>query len=131
MAKEEEEMAKGQRYERGVRRRSYKALPPPFRIRGFLGNRSRDLRFSELSAIAWWAVTWAFTQTVASIADLSPQSVTARRIFADLSANRYGSVITTVQPLLRYFLYGFDFSKISYCGSGTASALHLSSSPHW
>jgi hypothetical protein len=47
MAEEEDEMVKRQRYERGVRRRSYKALPPPFRIRGFLGNRSRDLRFSE------------------------------------------------------------------------------------
>jgi len=50
MAEEEDEMAKGQRYERGVRRHSYKALPLPFRIRGFLGNRSRDLRFSEFSA---------------------------------------------------------------------------------
>ena len=28
----------------------------------------------------------------------------ARRIFADFSANHYGSVITTVQPLLRFFL---------------------------
>ena len=37
----------------------------------------------------------------ARIADLSPQFVTARRIFADLSANRYGSVIATVQQLLR------------------------------
>ena len=51
MVEEEDEMAKGQRYERGVRRRSYKALPPPFRILGFLGNRSRDLRFSEFPAI--------------------------------------------------------------------------------
>ena len=45
-----------------------------------------------------------FRATVARIADLSPQFVTARRIFADFSANRYGLVITTVQPLLRYFL---------------------------
>ena len=59
-AEEEDEMVKGQRYESGVRRRSYKALPPLFRIRGFLGNRSRDLRFSEFSATARWAVTWAF-----------------------------------------------------------------------
>ena len=50
MAKEEEEMTKGQRYERGVRQRGYIALPLPFRILGFLGNRSRDLRFSEFSA---------------------------------------------------------------------------------
>ena len=44
--------------------------------------------------------------TPARIADLSPQFVTASRIFADFSANRYDSVITTVQPLLRYFLRG-------------------------
>ena len=37
-------MTKWQRWERGVRRRSFKALPPPFRIRGFLGNHSHDLR---------------------------------------------------------------------------------------
>ena len=39
--------------------------------------------------------------TLVRIADLSPQFVIAHRIFADLSANRYGSVIATVQPLLR------------------------------
>ena len=55
-------MAKWQRWERGVRRRSYKAFPPPFCIRGFLGNHSHDLRLSEFSAIAWWAVTWALAQ---------------------------------------------------------------------
>ena len=42
-----------------------------------------------------------FRATSARIADLCPQFVTARRIFADLSVNRYGSVIATVQPLLR------------------------------
>ena len=46
-AKDEDRMAKWRRYERGKRRRSYKALSPPFRIRGFLGNRSCDLRPSE------------------------------------------------------------------------------------
>ena len=39
----------------------------------------------------------------AHIADLSLQFVMAHQIFADISANRYGSVITTVQPLQRYF----------------------------
>ena len=34
--------------------------------------------------------------TSARIADLSPQFVTARRIFADFSINCYGSVITIV-----------------------------------
>ena len=59
---EEDEMAKWQRWERGVRWHSYKALPPPFRIRGLLGNHSHDLCFSEFSATARWAVTWAFAQ---------------------------------------------------------------------
>ena len=49
----------------------------------------------------------------ARIADLSPQFVTARRIFADISANRYDSVITTVQPLLRCFLRDSIFSKLT------------------
>ena len=43
-------MAKWQRWERVVRRRSYKALPQPFRIQGFLGNRSRDFCHPEFSA---------------------------------------------------------------------------------
>ena len=55
-------MAKWQRWECGVRWRSYKALPLSFRIRGFLGNRSHDWRLSEFSATARWAVTWAVAQ---------------------------------------------------------------------
>jgi hypothetical protein len=47
-----------------------------------------------------------FRATAAHIADLSPQFVTARQIFANFSVNHYGSVITTIQPLLWYFLYG-------------------------
>ena len=35
---------------------------PTLRIRGFLGNRSHDLRLSEFFATARWAVTWAFAQ---------------------------------------------------------------------
>ena len=50
--------------------------------------------------------------TVACITDLSLQFVAARRIFADISDNRYGSVITTVQPLLRCFLCDSIFSKL-------------------
>ena len=45
-----------------------------------------------------------FHATTARITDLSPQFVMAHQIFTDFSANRYGSVITTVQPLLWYFL---------------------------
>jgi hypothetical protein len=50
---------------------------------------------------------------LACIADLSPQFIMARRIFANISANRYGSVITTVQPLLRCFLRDSVFSKLT------------------
>ena len=46
-----------------------------------------------------------FRVSVARIAHLSPQFVTAHRIFADLFTNHYGLVITTVQLLLWYFLY--------------------------
>ena len=51
-AKDEGKMAKWQRWERRMRRRGYKALSPPFRIQGFLGNRSRDLRSSKFSNVA-------------------------------------------------------------------------------
>ena len=51
--------------------------------------------------------------TSARIADLSPQFVMARRIFTNISANRYGSVITTVQPLLWFFLRDSVFSKLT------------------
>ena len=112
MAEEEDEMAKGQRYERGVRRCSYKALPPPFRIRGFLGNCSRDLRFSEFSATEGGLLTRP-SRSPAHIADLSPQFATAHRILADIFANRYGSVIITVQPSVRCFLRDSVFSKLT------------------
>ena len=38
--KEEDEVAEWQRWERGVRRRSYKDTQPTFRIQGFLENRT-------------------------------------------------------------------------------------------
>ena len=62
MAKDEDEMVKWQRWERGGQRRRYKASFSPFWIRGFLGNRSRDLRVSGFSDAAKWAVMWAFAQ---------------------------------------------------------------------
>ena len=71
-------MAKGQRCECGVRRHSYKALPPPFRIRGFLGNRFRDLRFSEFPQLKVGRYL-GLHAALARIADLCPQFVTARR----------------------------------------------------
>ena len=44
---------KWKRWERGMRRHIYKALSPPFRIQGFLGNCSRDLRRSEFFDMAY------------------------------------------------------------------------------
>ena len=49
----------------------------------------------------------------ACIVDLSPQFVAARPMLADISANRYGSVIAIVQPLLRFFLHDSVFSKLT------------------
>ena len=54
-------MTKWQRWEDGVRRRSYKALPHLLHSRVF-GKPLRDLRLSEFSEMAWWAVIWAFAQ---------------------------------------------------------------------
>jgi len=99
MDEEEDEMAKGRRYERGVRRRSYKALPHLFAFEGFwetvpvicASPNSPQLKVGRYLGLR---------VALVHITDLSLQFVTARRIFTDISANRYGSVITTVQPLL-------------------------------
>ena len=40
---------KWKRWERGMRRHCYIGLSPPFRIQGFFGNRSRDLRRCDFS----------------------------------------------------------------------------------
>ena len=96
----------------GVRRRSYKALPHPFTFEGFWGTVpaiSATLNSPQLKVGRYLGLH----ATLARIADLSPQFVTACQIFADLSANRYGSVIATVQPLLRLFLHGFVFYKLT------------------
>ena len=94
-AKEEDEMAKWQRWERGVRRRSYKALPTLSYLRVF---GKPLLQFALLHFLRNTKVGryLGFRATMARIADLSPQFVMARRIFTDFFANRYGSVITTI-----------------------------------
>ena len=69
-----------------------------------------------------------FRATAARIADLSPQFVTARRIFADFSANRYGSVITTVQPSLWYPLRDLFSPRFPLVAQGLRQ--HYVSVPH-
>ena len=108
-------MAKWQRWERGVRRCCYKALSPPFRIRGFLGNCSRDLRFSGFSDAALWAVTWAFAQPQPIIADLSPQLVEVRPMLADISADRYGSSHCYCTTVTSVFSPQFYFLPVDCC----------------
>ena len=96
---------KWQRWERGVQQHSYKALPPPFTFDGFWETAPRFVPLRILcNSVAGCYL--GFRATIARIAHLSPQFVTAHRIFADFSAICYGSVITTVQPLLRFFLHG-------------------------
>ena len=51
-AEDEDGMAEWQRWERGMQRRSYKELSPPFCILGFLENHSCDLRSSDFSDAA-------------------------------------------------------------------------------
>ena len=69
-----------------------------------------------------------FRATVARIADLSPQFVPARQIFADFSTNRYGLVITTVQPLLWYFLRDLISPRFPLVARGLHQ--HYVSVPH-
>ena len=105
-------MAKWQRWGRGVWRRSYKALPHPFAFEGFWG--TIPVIYATPNSLQLKVGRYLGLHAApARIADLSPQFVTARRIFADISANRYGSVITTVQPLLRCLLRDSVFSKLT------------------
>ena len=103
-AEEEDEMAKWQRWKRGVRRRSYKAHPPPFAFEGFWETAPSfaPLQILHNSVVGRYL---GFCATAAHISYLSLQVVTAHRIFADFSAICYGLVITIVQPLLRFFLH--------------------------
>ena len=96
-------MTKWQRWERGVRRRSYKALPPPLAFEGFWETTPRfvPLRIPRISVVGRYL---GFHATATHIAHLSSEVVTAHRIFTDFSTICYGSVITTVQPLLQFFL---------------------------
>ena len=90
-------MAKWQMWGRGVRRHSYKALPPPFAFEGFW---ETALGFVPLPILHNHVVGryLGLRANTAHIAHFSLQFVIAHRIFADFSAIRYGSVITTVQP---------------------------------
>ena len=120
-------MAKWQRWERGVQRRSYKALPPPFAFEGFWETAPRfvPLRILRSSVVGYYL---GFHATAAHVAHLSPQFVMARQIFADFSTNRYGSVITTVQPLLRYFLCDLFSPRFPLVAQGLRQ--HYISVPH-
>jgi len=92
-------MAKGQRYECGVWRHSYKALPHLFAFKGFWET-APTIGASPISPQQQGGPLPGLSRNRAHTAHLSPQFVMARRIFADFSTNRYGSVITTVQSLL-------------------------------
>ena len=72
------------------------------RVFGKLLPRFTPLRILRNSMVGRYL---GFRATAARIAHLSPQFVTAHRIFADFSAIYYGSVIITVQPLLQFFLH--------------------------
>ena len=129
-AKEEDEMAKWQRWERGVRRHSYKALPHLFAFEGFWETapmicappNSPQQRGGPLPGLSRNCSPYG--PFIAVIYYCSPN---IRRLLCHLLwvSNYYCTSITLV------FSPGFVFSKISSCGSGTASALRLDSSPHW
>ena len=102
--KEEDEVVEWQRWERRVRRCSYKDTLSTFCIQGFLGNRTMLICTLLNSPKRRGGRYLGFRATTTHIAHLSPQVVTAHRIFANFSAICYGSVITIVQPLLWFFL---------------------------
>ena len=94
-AEEEDEMAKWQRWERGLWWRSYKALPHLFAFEGFwetVPAICASLNSPQLKVGRYLGIG----VTPARFANLSPQFVMAHRILADISANRYASVTTTV-----------------------------------
>ena len=105
-------MAKWQRWERGVWQHSFKALPHLFAFEGFwetVPAICASPNSPQLKVCRYLGLHAA----LARIADLSPQLVITRQIIADISANYYGSVITTIQPLLRCFLRDSIFSKLT------------------
>ena len=84
-AEEEDEVAKWQRWEHGVRRHSYKALPPLFAFKGFWETAPRfaPLRILRNGVVGHYL---GFRTTTAHFTHFSPQLVTAHRIFTDFSA---------------------------------------------
>ena len=129
-AEEEDEMAKWQRWERGVRRCSYKALPHPFAFEGFLETapkigaspNSPQQQGGPLPGLLhnrglYRPFIFAICYDSPNIRQLLHQPLRL--------SNYYCIAITPV------FSLRFVFSKISSCGSRTASALCLGSSPHW
>ena len=76
-AEEEDEMAKWQRWEHGVRRRSYKALPPPLAFKGFWETAPQfvPLRILHDCVVGHYL---GFRTTAARIAHLSPQFINTR-----------------------------------------------------
>ena len=129
-AKEEDEMAKWQRWEHGVRRHSYKALPHPFAFEGFWETaptigaslNSPQQQGGPLPRLS--RNHGPYRPFISTICYGSPN---IRRLLHQplRLSNYYCTTITLV------FSLRFVFSKIFSCGSGTAPALRLSSSPHW
>ena len=109
-------MAKWQRWERGVRRRNYKALPPPFAFEGFWETAPRFvLRILRNDMVGRYL---GFHATVARIAHFLPQFVTTHRIFADFSAIHQGSVTPIVQLLLWFFLHDLFSPRFPFVTRG-------------
>ena len=78
-------MAKWQRWERGVRRCSYKGLPPRFAFDGFW---ETTPRFASLRILHYSKVgrNVGFCATATHVAHLSTPLVATHRIIADFSA---------------------------------------------
>ena len=111
-------MAKWQRWGRGVRRHSYKALCQLFHNRGFLGNRSRDLYLSEFFDAAYGLLPGLLLNRgpcCLFIATIGYHSPNHRRLLRHLIrlSKRYCTAVTPV------FSPRLDFSDIFDCCLGT------------
>ena len=113
---------KWKRWERGMRRHCCKSLSPPFRIQGFLGNRSRDLRrfdFSDGVCGRLLGLLRNRSPCCPFIAAVSCYSPTNRRFLCRLMrlSNRYCTDVTPIS-LPRFYCSG-----ILACSSGTGCLL--------
>ena len=126
VGEEEDEVAEWQRWERGVRRCSYKETIPTFRIQGFLGNRTMICVFLNSSKRRGGPLP-GLLRPISPIlrcnlvlhTDCSPTSPQYHQC----------SVISTIQPLLWLFLHDLIHPRFPLVARGLHH--HYDLVPHY